>query len=128
MILITGGAFQGKRGFAKERFGLKDGDILDGRECGFEEALSAECITDYQELIRRLMAGGEDPVTYTERLCKENSGAVIVMNEVGCGIIPLEKSERLWREQVGRCGCIAAEKAQQVWRVTCGIAQMIKGE
>ena len=128
MILITGGAYQGKNDFAKERFCINDGDMLGGGECGFDEALSAACITEYHELIRRLIAQRQDPVEFTARLCDENSGAVIIMNEVGCGIIPLDKGERLWREQVGRCGCVIARYSEQVWRVTCGTAQMIKGD
>ena len=50
------------------------------------------------------------------------------MNEIGCGIIPLEKSERKWREITGRAGCIIAERAETVYRVCCGIATVIKGE
>lgn len=128
MILITGGAYQGKRKFAGERFGISEEKMLDGGVCGFDEVFSAECVYGYHKLIKRLMAQGEDPVGYTERLCRENSGMILILDEVGCGIIPLDKGERQWREQTGRCGCTAAGHSVQVWRVTCGIAQIIKGE
>lgn len=128
MVLITGGAFQGKRTLAKRLYGLTDGDVLNGAECVFNEVFTAAAISDYHELVRRLIADNIDAVEFTERLCAENPHAVIIMNEIGCGIIPLEKSERIYREEVGRAGCVIAAHSETVIRVSCGIPEVIKGE
>lgn len=128
LILITGGAYQGKRAFAKERFGLSVEDIADGVSCGFEAAMTARCIAGFHELVRRLMAEGVSPTDFAERLCKENPDAVVIINEVGCGVIPLEKEERLWRGEVGSCGILLAENAECVVRMVCGVPAVIKGE
>ena len=46
MIMITGGAFQGKKNFAMKRFGLQETDILNGENCDFEKvfSLSSSCV------------------------------------------------------------------------------------
>ena len=126
MIFITGGAAQGKRTFAREKLGINV--FSDGAAAQYEELFGAVCITDYQLLVRRLMNEGTDPAAFTERLCAEGKLSAVIMNEVGCGIVPIEKDERLWRENCGRCGCILAEKADAVIRMVCGIPTVIKGE
>lgn len=128
MVMITGGAFQGKRTLAKRLYGLTDRDILNGAECAFDEVFTAAAISDYHELVRRLIAAKIDVSEFSERLCGENPRAVIIINEVGCGIIPLEKSERVYREEVGRAGCVIAAHSETVIRVFCGIPEAIKGE
>ena len=67
---------------------------------------------------------GTDPLEFTKNL----DMPIVIMNEIGSGIIPLDKSEREWREISGRAGCIIADKAIEVVRVCCGIATVIKGE
>ena len=51
---------------------------------------------------------------------------MITLDEVGCGIVPLEKSERNYREAVGHAGQMLAAAAVEVYRVQCGIAARIK--
>lgn len=128
MIMITGGAFQGKRDFAKKYFSIDENDILNGADCDFDKVFSAKCVCDYHLFIGRLINEKIDPLEFTEKLCKENRNIIIIMNEIGCGIISLEKNERIWREQVGRAGCIIAENSSDVIRICCGIPIKIKGE
>lgn len=125
MILIIGGAYQGKNAYAKAHF---QHDITDGRHCTFQEAKAAEILNNYHILIQRLMQAGADAISFTAQLCTENKQCVIILDEIGCGIIPMEKQERIWRETVGRCGCILAEHADSVIRLVCGIPAAIKGE
>ncbi len=108
MRLIVGGACQGKTRYAMERYG--------------------SCVGGFHLKIREWMADGLDPLAETERFANENPDAVIVMDEIGCGIIPLDRFDRMWREQVGRAGCLLAARAVTVERVTCGIPTVIKGE
>lgn len=126
MILITGGAAQGKLKFVAENF--RPNMIINGIDCDFSMLKNAECVINYHELIKRLMHETADTTAFTKKFCAENQNAIIIMNEVGSGIIPIEKSEREWRENVGKCGCIIAEKADTVIRMTCGIPTVIKGK
>ena len=125
MIMVTGGAFQGKKSYAAKKFGISAEEIADGISCGKDAALTARCISNYHELVRRL---GEDCISFTEQLCRKNKEAVIIIGEIGCGIVPMEGSERAWRENVGRCGCIIAANSERVIRMVCGIPTVIKGE
>ncbi len=122
MIMITGGAFQGKTEYAKKRFSLTDSDILDGGTSQLSALKTAKCVKHYELAVKRLLGSGEDPLVFTGELCCD----IVMINEIGCGIIPLEKSEREWREMTGRCGCALAERADEVVRVCCGIAEAIK--
>lgn len=122
MILITGGAYEGKKEYAVRRFGFSDSEITDGKNASETEILNAVCIADYHEFVRRT----ENPEKFTERFVRENSSAVVIMNETGCGIVPLDKGERIWREQTGRCGCIIAAASDEVIRVFCGIPAVVK--
>lgn len=128
MIMITGGAFSGKKDYAKKRFGFSDDDILNGGNCSLEAVFSAKCIADYQLIVKRLLEENADVRGFTERLCKENPNAVVIINEIGAGIIPLEKSDRIWREETGRSGCLIARNSSEVIRLACGIPTTIKGE
>ncbi|MCR4640048.1 bifunctional adenosylcobinamide kinase/adenosylcobinamide-phosphate guanylyltransferase [Ruminococcus sp.] len=127
MIMVTGGAYQGKLEYVCSRFGLKNTDIANGSTCDFDEVFSAKCIKSYHRFIARLIAQGVDCVQFTERLCAENKEAIIILDEIGCGIIPSEKSERKRREITGKCGCIIAKRSDEVIRVTCGLPVYIKG-
>ncbi len=107
MRLIVGGASQGKTRYANESYG--------------------GCVRDFHLTVRRWLDQGLDPVAESEKFLLENPDAVIVMDEIGCGIIPIERADRLWREAVGRVGCYLARRAKTVERVVCGIPTKIKG-
>lgn len=128
MVMVTGGAFQGKRECLKQLYRLSEGDMISGRDCRFEDVFTAAAVTDYHKLVKRLIAENIDVSDFTERLCRENTKAAVTINEIGCGIIPLEKFERIYREEVGRAGCIIAAHSETVIRVFCGIHQIIKGD
>lgn len=128
MIMITGGAFQGKTEFAKKIFSLNDNDIIDGKTCVFDDIFSAKCVVNFHMFIKRLMHDNIDPMKFSEKIIRDNSQIIIIINEIGCGIIPIEKFDRIWRETVGRTGCFIAENSEKVIRVNCGIPMYLKGE
>jgi len=106
LILIIGGAYQGKHEFA-EKFNLP-------------------IISNLHEIIRELMNSNLDVKTeIMKRIANKN--IVVVCNEIGCGVIPVEKFEREYRETTGRILCDIAKNANEVYKVEAGIAQKIKG-
>lgn len=127
MIMITGGAFQGKKECLKHLFKIPETEILNGAECCFEDTFTAAAIADYHELVRRLISEKTGVIEFTEKLCRENPNVIITINEIGCGIIPIEKSERIYREEVGKAGCVIASNCDTVLRVFCGVFEAIKG-
>ncbi len=126
MRLITGGLYQGKREFVRKKYGITPNDIFDVDKCPFSAIYSRKCIDNYDRIIKILTEKNENPFLFTEQLIKNNPDVIIIMNEIGNGIIPIEKSERVWREQVGKIGCILAEHSETVERIVCGTVIILK--
>lgn len=110
MVLIIGGAFQGKTFFALNTLGFKSDRVFDNLECAVKNCIDNDGDTD--ELIKKILSGGYDAV-----ICRE----------IGCGIVPVDKNDRSLRERTGRVLCTLAENCTQLWRVQCGIGIKIKG-
>lgn len=109
MVLIIGGMCQGKHDFCRSEFP------------------DAEVIEHYEERIREELREGKDPISEAEKWLDEISGdLVIIMNEVGSGVVPMDRDERAWRESVGRVSCLFAKKADKVYRLLAGIPQRLK--
>ena len=113
-----------------EKSGLCEADFLDGETCTEEELLKGEAVTHFHSYIRRILKEeGEEAVdAFAEELFRKNPGLVIVSTELGCGIVPVDPFDRLYREKVGRILCKAVEQAEEVYRVIAGIPVCIKGE
>jgi len=115
MILITGGIGSGKRSFVIDDLGYR------------AEDLSADVSDDspvfygLHDLIRE--RGSLNEETRSVLLRKE----VVVCDEVGCGVVPLDEQVRKWRDEVGRAQTSLATEASTVIRMVCGIPQLIKG-
>ncbi len=121
MRLVIGGSWQGKRAYVNRRYGPEDAGS------GFA------CIDGLHNYIKEWMAAcgpDEEPFSYVMdrvgeqiRRCPD---VIVICDEVGGGIVPVEKEERTYRECVGRVLCELAREADSVERVYCGIAQTIK--
>lgn len=109
MILLIGGAYQGKTAYAREY--AKEGD---------------EIINHYHKKVREQMEAGLNPLEEAEKLVEESKEAIIISDEVGYGLVPMDAFEREYREMVGRVNCYLAEHAEQVIRIVCGIGTRIK--
>lgn len=124
MILVIGGAFQGKRQFARELCGLEE--WTDGQSCREEELDTCGGMIHFHEYIRNRLAEGQDCAGLAKRVARMNPGVVLISNELGCGVVPVDPFDRRYRETVGRvCTGLAAE-AEAVYRVVCGIGVRIK--
>ena len=66
-------------------------------------------------------------VSLGKELYEKNPQIVVVTDEVGYGIVPMEAEERAWREACGRVCTVLAQQAEEVVRVCCGIGRRIKG-
>lgn len=105
MKLYIGGAYQGQ-------------EILARRENP-----SAEIVADFHLLLKN-HAG--NPHTFAEIFIREHPNAVVVADEIGCGVVPTDADERAWRERAGRALCDIAAYSDAVVRVSCGIGVKIK--
>ncbi len=118
MDLIIGGAYQGKLAYAMEHFRLTQEDLAhyDG---GFDP--SRRCICYLEEAVYAAVAAGEPFVLPDLR-----PDAVVLCTDVSCGVVPMDKTQRLWREEVGRAVCALARQADSVTRIFCGLPLRLK--
>ena len=63
---------------------------------------------------------------FYDKYLEKHPDTVIICDEVGSGIVPLDSFEREYRERLGRLLCEIAAKAERVERIVCGIGQRIK--
>ena len=130
MILVIGGESQGKKEYAANTFGLAAEEFADGASCTEEELLGASAVDHFHEYIRRVLKneGEEGVLGLAEKLTGHNPDILVVSNELGYGVVPVDKFERLYREKTGRICCALAAFAKRVDRVVCGIGMVIKNE
>lgn len=124
MMLVTGGCFQGKTQYACETFGISEEEAADGAVCPMEELYRTKLLYHFHEYIRRMMKAGQE--FSVERLKQENPKVILVTNELGCGVVPVDQFDRAYREKTGRICCQIAREAVQVHRVVCGIGTVMK--
>lgn len=137
MKMIIGGAWQGQLAWAKENCrDMEEGQWIDGKNCNMEEIYTCKGIYDFQEYIRRVLKqeeehsedGGKVSCGYLAgEIIRRNPGVIIVSNEIGYGLVPVDDFERAYREQVGRICTELAEFSDVVVRVVMGIGNYIKG-
>lgn len=123
--LIIGGAFQGKRSYAKEKYpGIA---WINGENCLPGEIDTCRGIYHFERYIRRLMETDMTSVHgLAKRIIQNNPDLVIICDEIGYGLVPVDAFERNYREQTGRICTELAEAAVEVERVVCGIGTRIK--
>ena len=101
MILIIGGAGQGKLEYVLQKTGLGPEQVARDPETARS---------------RPVFAGVEHPEI------------ILICDEVGSGVVPADPEQRLRREQVGRLCCRLAARAERVERIFCGLSMVLKGE
>ena len=124
MVLIVGGKAQGKLDYVKRVLGVSDEAVARDAEA----ARTARVFDGCSRWVRMCLQAGEDPNKQMDELLDVNPNLVLVFDEVGCGVVPVDREERLWRETVGRMTCRLARRADHVERVLCGLPMTLKGE
>ena len=124
MILVTGGCFQGKTDYALETFKISREEAVDGKTCPLEMIYTTKLLYHFHEYIRRCME--EERKLDLDELERQNPDIVLVTNELGYGVVPVDKFDRAYREKTGRVCCQVAKRASEVHRVVCGIGTVIK--
>ncbi len=126
MILVIGGAYQGKTDYVCGKFHIGRDQIADGAVCGPEEIREAAALNHFHLLVKRLVKEGKDPIEAARKILEENPELIIITNELGYGVVPVDPFDRAWREAAGRTCCVLAAEAGQVYRVICGLGQALK--
>lgn len=124
MTLIIGGAYQGKREYAKVTFGLEDDRIF---TCtGTDIDFSAHCIDKIEEFTLACVQAGLDPLTQFRQNRAAWDNSVLICQDIFCGVVPMDATLRQWRQVTGQLCQYLTANAHQVIRVFCGLEQRLK--
>ena len=67
-----------------------------------------------------------DCEAFLRRILSDNPDAIVIADEIGCGIVSVDAFERAYRDEAGRLCQLLAREAGAVYRVIFGIGQQIK--
>ena len=124
MRIITGGAFQGKRAFAEKLYpGV---EWTDGGRCALDEIRTCRAVYGFHEFVKRWLKHGKSWEELASLILEENRELILICDEIGCGLVPVDAFEREYRESTGRVMNALTEQAERVDRVVCGIGRRIK--
>lgn len=111
--LYMGGFAQGKYAYVmRTNPGAQSGEI--------------PVINHFHLWVKERLSLGQDPGAALQELLERHPDCIIISDEVGNGIVPVAREERLYRETLGRLLIQIAERADRVERVICGLGQRIK--
>lgn len=125
MELIIGGAYQGKTEFSKEKFGFSDEDICICEKDGKID-FNKKCISHIERYSFWCVEHGVEPSEHFFKHAKNFEHGVVISDDISCGVVPIDKTERAWREANGRLLIKIAEKSEHVTRVFCKIPTELK--
>lgn len=138
MKLVIGGYSQGKLEYAKkylcsgaglpeERVQEWNGELPDGRHFAGERCRERVLIINHFHLwVRECLQQGRCPEEEMKDFFEACPDCIVICDEIGNGIVPVDAFEREYRERTGRILIELAEKAEEVVRVICGLGQKIK--
>ena len=112
MILILGGAYQGKLTYAAKRYSLQKSDIFDLSDGDPDRPYP--CFTHLEALTKR------------EPNPEKFLSLILISREIGSGIVPMDPEERAWRERHGTLVQKIAAQSKCVVRIFCGLEEVLK--
>ena len=115
MKVVIGGAFSGKTEFVKTKWGYCDAEISDRP--------GKKVLNHFHLFVKEMLRQGKDASEIKAAL---QNTEVLICDEIGCGIVPAESEERIYRETVGRLMCDICASAEKVVRIYCGLAEELK--
>lgn len=127
MKLIIGGYAQGKlqhvlKTYHLDTYKVYDGALLKEIVKGNETLI----LNHFHNWVKECILCGGCPEEEILSFLGEYQDCIIISDEIGNGIVPVDAWEREYRERVGRLLIDLAKEAEEVERVICGIGQRIK--
>lgn len=124
MDLVFGGAYQGKTAYAKEKYGFSEKDffVCEGKTIDFEKP----CVSHLERFTLACAEEGLDAVACLESCRNQWADTVFLCADMSCGVVPMDKLQRLWRSETGRVCQYLSRNAAHVVRIICGLEQKLK--
>ena len=127
MKLVIGGTAQGKLEYVLLKHDVQKNMVWDGVLPNDRELNGNIVIINHlHQWIKNCMVSGGCPEDEIMSFLDCNEDCIIICDEIGNGIVPIDPFEREYRERTGRILVQLAMRAEEVDRIICGIGQKIK--
>ena len=127
MRLIVGGCYQGKFEYAINTYGIDKENVYTAALPKKNEVHNTTIVINkLNEIVKMCLKQGDNPEEMIMEFVEKYPDSIIISDEIGNGIVPMDKFEREYRECTGRLLITLAKEAESVERVICGISQRIK--
>lgn len=123
MHLIIGGAYMGKFTHVMETYGFSEDQVCD---CEKEPLRPAACVRHLERYVLECVKKGEDPCAVFRDDREQWNDTVLICRDISGGVVPMDRQERLWREETGRLCQYLSREADKVSRIFCGLEQVLK--
>lgn len=127
MKLVIGGYAQGKLQYVLCKYSISTTMVCDARlPENTSEQSGVIVINHFHDWVKERLLVDGNPMEEIFRFVDQYPDCVIISDEIGNGIVPIDAFERSYREETGRILVALAARAEEVERVICGIGQKIK--
>jgi len=124
MILIFGGAYNGKLEFVKEKYDLNNEEIF---FCTNENLnFKKKVLCGLHIFTKACILNNINPLEILENNMDILKDKIIVCDEINSGIVPIDKLDRAWREETGRVLQLLSKNSSSVYRMFFGIQEQLK--
>ena len=123
MILIFGGAYQGKVDYVKENYNVAEDDIFRCKTNGVLD-YNKKVICQLENYIRFCTENGIEAKESIDIKRLQNS--IVICEDTSQGLVPMDPEDRAYREMAGRTLLFLGKEATQVTRVFCGLGHRLK--
>lgn len=127
MKLIIGGTAQGKLEYVLLKHDVQKNMVWDS-VLPNDMKLNGNIviINHFHQWVKSRMISGGCPEDEIMSFLDCNEDCIIICDEIGNGIVPIDPFEREYRERMGWILVQLAKRAEEVERIICGIGQKIK--
>lgn len=126
MILVFGGAYNGKLAYVKEKYNLDEEDIF---YCNSDNInLEKKVICGFHIFVKNMILENRSPLEYIKSNMDKLKDKIIITDDIGLGIVPIEKIDRIWRDEHGKSIQYISSKSKKVIRIFLGIEKVLKDE
>lgn len=128
MHIVLGGAHNGKRALVRDylaRNGLSYAWLSDRIE-NWNQDTDVLVIDSIPQALFPLTR--EERIKWLDHYILRNTLVIWIIEDVSRGIVPMEKHQRIYRDESGRITQLLVEKATSVTQVWYGLAETRKGE
>ena len=124
MILIFGGAYNGKLEFVKEKYDIDNEDIFFCTEEHLK--FDKKVLCGLHVFTKACVLNKINSLEILENNINCLKDKIIICDEINSGIVPMEKLNRAWREETGRALQFLTKHSSSVNRIFFGLQEKLK--